>query len=168
MIEIRIRRLQSSAAENDDELRACAAIMAASEPWVTLGRDFAASLTLLREPSREVYVAVHADTRTVIGFVILSMHGAFTGYVQSIAIHEDWRGRGLGRRLMAYAEERIFRDSPNVFICVSDFNARARALYEHLGYTVVGELRDYIVAGHSEWLLRKSIGTLNDWRPPRD
>jgi ribosomal protein S18 acetylase RimI-like enzyme len=72
----------------------------------------------------------------------------------------------LGGQLMAFAEGRIFRESPNAFICVSDFNTRARKLYERLGYVVVGELRDFIATGYSEWLLRKSIGALAEWRPP--
>ena len=38
-----------------------------------------------------------------------------------------------------------------------------RALYERLGYSVVGELRDYIVHGQSEWLLRKSKSPIADW-----
>ena len=42
-----------------------------------------------------------------------------------------------------------------------------KALYERLGYEVIGELRDYIVRGHSEWLLRKSIAPLADWTTSR-
>jgi ribosomal protein S18 acetylase RimI-like enzyme len=152
--------------QNDDEVRACARIMASSEPWVTLRRDYDASLEILRDPSREVYVAVRAESSYVVGFVILIMRGAFIGYVQTIAVHEGWRGRGLGSRLIAFAESRIFRESPNVFICASSFNERARALYDRLGYEIVGELRDYVVRGHSEWLLRKSIAPLSDWTTP--
>ena len=55
----------------------------------------------------------------------------------------------------------------NVFICVSSFNPRARNLYESVGYEVVGELKDYIVAGHSEILLRKTIGPLVGFKPPQ-
>ena len=54
-----------------------------------------------------------------------------------------------------------------MFLCVSSFNTRARALYERLGYQVVGELRDYVVRGHSEWLLRKSVAPLADWTTTR-
>ena len=64
----------------------------------------------------------------------------------------------MGTALVAFAEERIFREHRNVFICVSDFNPGARRLYERLGYRLVGELTDYIVAGHSELLLRKTRG----------
>jgi ribosomal protein S18 acetylase RimI-like enzyme len=152
---------------NDDEAEACAQLMATSEPWVTLRRDYETSLEILRDPSREVYVAVRVDAADVVGFVIVNMRGAFVGYLQTVAVREDWRGRGLGTRLIAFAERRIFRDAPNVFMCVSSFNERARALYDRLGYEVIGEMRDYVVRGHSEWLLRKSIAPLTDWTTPR-
>jgi [ribosomal protein S18]-alanine N-acetyltransferase len=150
---------------DEREARACAEIMATSEPWITLGRGFDVSLALVRDVTREVYIATTIDSE-VVGFVILVLRGAFVGYIQSIAVREDYRGCGLGGRLMGFAEARIFRESPNAFICVSDFNTRARALYERLGYVVVGELRDFIASGYSEWLLRKSIGPLAEWRPP--
>jgi ribosomal-protein-alanine N-acetyltransferase len=151
------------AVANDAEARACATIMSTTDPWVTLGRGFDTSLALLRDPTREVYVAAVGESSDVAGFVILNMRGAFVGYLQTIAMREDWRGRGLGRWLIARVEERIFREAPNVFLCVSSFNPRAKALYERLGYEVIGELREYIVHGHSEWLLRKTIAPLAEW-----
>jgi ribosomal protein S18 acetylase RimI-like enzyme len=141
-----------------EDANACATIMSSSEPWVTLERGFEQSLGVLQDPAREVYVAKDGDE--VVGFVVLVMQGAFVGYIQSVATRDDRRGRGVGSRLIAYAEERIFRVTPNVFICASSFNPRAQQLYQRLGYRVVGELTDYIVAGHSEWLLRKTIGPL--------
>lgn len=144
----------------EEEASACARIMSGSEPWRTLGRDYAVSLDMVRDPSREVYVALAGDPANVVGFLILTMRGAFVGYIQTVALCADWRGRGLGTQLVTFAEARIFREAPNVFMCVSSFNHRARALYERLGYEVVGELRDYIVSGYSELLLRKTIGPL--------
>lgn len=155
------------ALESDDEARACARIMATSEPWVTIGRTYEESLDIVCDAAREVYVATPIDGAEVVGFVILDLRGAFVGYIRSVAVREDWRGRGLGTRLIGFAEGRILRDHPNVFMLVSSFNARARALYQRLGYEVVGELRDYIVRGHSELLLRKSISPLADWTTPR-
>lgn len=148
-----------------EEAEACARMMAGSEPWITLGRGYEESLPLLQDPSREVYVA--EEKRRVLGFLILNMAGAFVGYVQTICVAEGERGRGIGSRLLGFAEERIFRESPNVFLCVSSFNPRARALYERLGYRLVGELSDYIVAGHSEQLLRKSLGPIREFRRRR-
>lgn len=137
--------------------------MATSEPWITLGRTFDRCLATLHDDALERYVAVE-DGR-VIGFVLLTMRGAFTGYIKSIGVRDDQRSRGLGARLMRFAEERIFRDSPNVFICVSSFNHRANAFYQRLGYEVVGPLRDFIVRGSDEILLRKTTGPLTGFTP---
>jgi [ribosomal protein S18]-alanine N-acetyltransferase len=148
-----IERLQSEA-----EAAACARLMVNSEPWITLGRSYEASLKMVQDPTREVYLA--RDDAGLAGFLILCMTGAFVGYIQTICIEPDRRGQGLGSRLIQFAENRILEESPNVFMCVSSFNHAARSLYERLGYRVVGELSDYIVEGYSEILLRKTRGPL--------
>lgn len=166
MTELRIadRTITIRPLAGDDEALACAAIMATSEPWITLGRTREQSHAIVSDPEREVYVAACEEERgAIVGFVIIQLKGAFVGYIQTVALRDNWRSRGLGRRLIAFAEERILRELPNVFICVSSFNHRARALYERLGYETVGELKDYIVRGHSEWLLRKSVGPLAEF-----
>jgi ribosomal protein S18 acetylase RimI-like enzyme len=64
----------------------------------------------------------------------------------------------VGRQLVLFAEQRIFRDSPNVFLCVSSFNTDAQRFYEQLGYERVGVIENYLVAGHDEYLMRKTLG----------
>ncbi|MFY9530503.1 MAG: GNAT family N-acetyltransferase [Candidatus Acidiferrales bacterium] len=157
--QIKIRRLASA-----DEARFCAGKMASSEPWRILRRSYEDSLRIFQNPERENYVAVAGDRFA--GFLVLDMNGPFRGYIQSVYVEPEFRCRGLGSRLMQFAEERIFREAPNIFVCVSSFNPRARQLYERLGYELVGELRDYIVAGHSEFLLRKAAGPLLDFAKP--
>jgi ribosomal protein S18 acetylase RimI-like enzyme len=152
-----IERLRS---RSDTE--ACARLMAGSEPWLTLGRTYEASLGIIQDPTREVYVI--REEGSIGGFLIICMMGAFIGYIQTICIHPDRRAQGLGSRLVAFAEQRILSEVPNVFMCVSSFNHDARRLYERLGYQTVGELTDYIVAGYSEILLRKTVGPLTDYR----
>jgi len=150
---LRVRPLVSEA-----DLAACAALMASSEPFITLKRDLETSLRLLREPGRERYVA--ESGKRFAGFLVLNLQGAFVGYLQTICIGPEFRGQGLGAALVGFAEERIFREHPNVFLCVSSFNPSARRLYERLGYRLVGELTDYLVAGHSELLMRKTRGPI--------
>ena len=147
----------------DAEARECATLMATSDPWVTFGRDFEKSYSIVRDPSREVYVAMPGvgSDRSLLGFVVVIMQGAFVGYIQSLAVHERCRGQGVGSALMEFAERRILRDQPNVFICASSFNPGAQRLYERLGYRRVGELTDFMVAGHSEILYRKTVGPLS-------
>jgi ribosomal-protein-alanine N-acetyltransferase len=147
----------------EDEARACAAMMASSPPWLTFGRTFEQCLRSLLDATREVWVA--HDGAAPRGLVVVNMRGPFAGYLAIVCVAEEARGSGLGTKLVAFAEERIFRDSPNVFLCVSDFNTRARALYERLGYTLVGELTDYLVRGHAELLMRKTRGPLAEFVP---
>ncbi len=156
--EVTIRAL-----EGTEEAEECARLMASSEPWITLRRDYDLCLRILTSPTREVHVAL-VDGR-IVGFTILIMRGAFVGFVQTVAVQPEWRNRGIGTALIEFAEDRIFADAPNVFMCVSSFNEGARRLYKNLGYEVIGELRDLIVPGHSEILLRKTIGPTSEFKP---
>ncbi len=151
--DLTIVRLDPSAHAN-----ACAEMMSRSEPWLTLGRTREKALALVTRSDRESYVALRNGR--VAGFVVLCMQGAFVGYIQTVCVAADSRGQGIASRLIELAEKRILAETPNVFMCVSSFNTGAKRLYLRLGYEVVGELRDYVVAEHSEILLRKTIGPL--------
>jgi len=143
------------------EARLCAELMSTSDPWLTFRRGYDACLGRVTDPTREVYVAFEGDVFR--GFLILCMTGAFTGYIQTVAVAHDARGLGVGSQLVAFAEERTFRETPNVFLCVSSFNERARALYERLGYEPIGRLKDYLMRGHDEILMRKTIGSMAEF-----
>lgn len=145
------------------EARCCAEFIVASEPWITLGLTFAQAVARLTDPTREVHIA--KKDGQIAGVLILFLNGTFKGYIQTIAVHPNWRSRGIGTRLIKFAEQRIFRLSPNVFLCVSSFNRQAQKFYKRLGYDRVGELKDFVVRGHSELLLRKTRGPLCDFEP---
>jgi len=160
--QIEIRLLRDSA-----EAQRCARFMAASEPWTTLGMTYDRLLKPLTDETKEVYVAVDGakiDGGEIAGFIVIDMRGSFVGYIKLIGVLPAWQGRGIGRQLMAFAEARIFRESPNAFICVSSFNEGAQRLYGRLGYGIVGGLTDYIVAGYDEILMWKSIAPISLYR----
>ena len=144
------------------EAEACARMMGASEPWVTLRRSYARSLETLTEPDKEVYIA--CDDRNIAGFLILDLRGPLRGYIQTVCVEPSRRGHGVGTKLIRWAEARIEQESPNVFLCVSSFNPAARRLYERLGYQLVGTLTDYLVPGHDEYLFRKTTGSWEAFR----
>lgn len=148
----------------DDDAHWCSALMAGSEPWLTLRRAYPACRAVVDAHDREVHLAVD-DAGRRRGFIVLALLGPFAGYLQSIAVAAECRGQGVGSALLDFTESRVAQVSPNVFLCVSSFNTEARRLYERRGYTLVGTLTDYVVAGHDELLLRKSIGPWSDFRP---
>lgn len=136
--------------------------MATHDPWTTLRRDFAACHAVLGNPAKERYVIRDGSQR--VGVLVLDMNGPFAGYLQTIGLAPEARGRGIGSRVIQWAEERIFRESPNVFMCVSSFNPDAERLYRRLGYEVVGSLRGFVVDEHDELLLRKTRGSWERFR----
>ena len=56
-------------------------------------------------------------------------------YINAIATEPDWRGKGLGRRLMMVAEERArAAKCQQMALIVAEENRSAVRLYDHLGY----------------------------------
>ena len=153
--EIALRPLEEA------DVEACANMMLASDPWITLGTSRETLLAMLRNPDRVRVAAVQGDA--IAGCIVVSTTPPLPGYVQVVCVAPGERGNGVGKLLMAHVEERIFATAPNVFLFVSDFNAAARAFYERLGYRKVGELPDYLVAGRSELLMRKTRGPIRGY-----
>ena len=54
--------------------------------------------------------------------------------MSAICTHPDFLGRGYARRLTAYLSNRTLQEGNKPFLHVADANARARALYEQMGY----------------------------------
>jgi ribosomal protein S18 acetylase RimI-like enzyme len=136
----------------------CARMMEASDPWITLGMNYEQCRLAFDGPCKEIYVAEFENK--LVGFVILQVCGTFKGYIQSICVDKDYRGRGIGKQMLQFCEKRILAISPNVFICVSSFNKRAIKLYYEAGFKLVGELTDFVKEGFTEFLLRKSVGPI--------
>jgi ribosomal protein S18 acetylase RimI-like enzyme len=142
----------------------CGRLMVTSEPWLTLGRTFDSAVQTLQDPGKELHAILENDE--VAAFILLELRGPLAGYIQSICVRPELRGRGLGTGLLGWAEQYILRTSPNVFLCVSSFNDAARRLYERLGFEVVGRLAGFIVRDHDELLLRKTQGPWAEFRRP--
>jgi [ribosomal protein S18]-alanine N-acetyltransferase len=143
----------------------CARLMAGLEPWVTLGRTLGECRKVFSNKSLEKYSA-SIDGRLA-GFLVIEMQGTFHGYIKAVCVAPEFRGGGLGKSLLRFAEQRIFIESPNIFLCVSSFNRRARRWYLRQGFRVTGELKDYLIKGHSEILLRKSLGPTSTFKARR-
>lgn len=156
-LELIITPLASSA-----EADACARMMSATNPWITLGRGFEACRRIMDDPASEVYVG-RMDGE-IAGFIVLVMQGALVGYLRTVCVAPGFQRQGIGSRLVAFAEERVFRVSPNIWLCVSSFNPDARRLYERLGFRLVGEITDYVIPGASEFLMRKTIGSMKGFQ----
>jgi ribosomal protein S18 acetylase RimI-like enzyme len=138
-----------------DDHEWCARLMASSDPWRILRRDYAACLARCASPELTLLVARRGEEPC--GFVLVHPTGvAGSPYIATIATAHAVRGQGVGAALVD-AAERLLPHARHIFLCVSSFNTRARALYERLGYAKVGEFPDYVISGASEILMHKRL-----------
>jgi ribosomal protein S18 acetylase RimI-like enzyme len=139
----------------------CAGLMASTDPWITLGRDIEQCRGTVRRPGMELFVARMPDTSVStaepVGFILLAPYGfASSPYINSIAVSGEQQGQGVGAQLLSFAEKQ-YAGRRHLFLLASSFNSRAQAFYRRHGYELVGELKDYIVRGHSELIFHKRL-----------
>lgn len=152
------KKLKITETKDPEVFAECARLMSQSDPWTTLGLPYEYCIKAFEGGFREVFLAECENE--LAGFVIMQTQGTFKGYIQTVFMKASWRGRGLGKELIQFCEDRILKYSPNVFICVSSFNTGAIRLYEELGYGRVGELKDFLKNGYAELLYRKTMGPI--------
>ena len=134
-----------------------AGVMAGAEPWITLKRDLAACTAYLA-PAADSELLIARDGATPAGFLLARARGlAGSPYIASIAVAENYRSSGVGSAMLAHVEARYVPPARHIFLCVSSFNARARQLYERIGYAVIGDIPDYLVAGQNELIMHKRL-----------
>ncbi len=140
----------------EEEHEWAAEVMAGSDPWIMLGRSLDACRVRCSDPEYHLFVARREGEPR--GFILIHPHGlAGSPYVASVAVAEQFRSQGIGSHLLDFAEDLFRGRSRYIFLCVSSFTVRARALYERRGYSVVGELKDYLIEGASEILMHKRL-----------
>jgi ribosomal protein S18 acetylase RimI-like enzyme len=145
--------IQISAAR-ETEMAWCAQIMASTDPWLAYRFSVERCTGILRWPGSTLFVARVNDP---VGFVLLHPRG-FLGcpYIAVVAVVGSLRSRGIGTRLLEFAEAH-FSGGRHVYLCVSSFNPRALQLYERRGYVKIGELPEFIADGFSELLMQKRL-----------
>ncbi len=92
-----------------------------------------------------------------IGFMRVDLFGAFAKFplLRVIAVKENYRGHGFGSKMLKFYEGLGFENSDKVFLLVSEFNERAKFLYERIGYKVVGKIPNLYQKGTAEFLMMK-------------
>lgn len=107
--------------------------------------------------NEDIDIALDKDNRCV-GFIWYERYGAFGihTYLHIIAVKEEYRSQGIGKKLIAHFEEVTFKNDNMVFLMAADFNSRAMKLYESLGYKQVGVIPGFYRKGINEHLMMKT------------
>jgi len=104
---------------------------------------------------KEIYVAL--EDNKCLGFVWVIENGIFHSfpYIHIIAVKEESRGKGIGKILLNFVEKVYFEKYSKLFLVVGDFNPQAKRLYEKLGYSLIGDIKDLYRDGITESLMMK-------------
>lgn len=95
------------------------------------------------EQNKVARCTVLRGRRGIVGYLCLWEIGHEI-HITNLAVHPEWRRRGVGRRLLAGAlAEGIVRGVVLAFLEVRPSNTRALALYESLGFQVIGRRNGY-------------------------
>ncbi len=142
-------------AGRDSDRDWCARLMAANEPWRTLGLGLELAHALLLRPGCQFFVARQGRRR--LGFIVVEPYGfAGSPYIAALAVEEGERAKGIGSELVAFVEER-FTGRRHLFLSVPVFDQRVERLCRRLGYERVAELPDHVTDGRAEVVLRKKL-----------
>ncbi len=106
----------------------------------------------------EIFVAINKEGLCV-GFIWVIEKGAFHSfpYLHIIAVKEEYRNLGIGKKLLQYFEDINAKENIKLFLVVADFNERAKRLYQSIGYKEVGIIPGLYKNGTTEHLMMKRI-----------
>lgn len=89
------------------------------------------------------FVIIYRPTEQVIGYIIYWKIGD-EAQISNIAVHPDFRGRGIGKKVIQEIMELMVKQGVRyVVLEVRPSNQVARALYHKLGFEVIGIRKDY-------------------------
>ncbi len=106
----------------------------------------------------EIFVAINKEG-LCLGFIWVVQNGAFHSfpYLHLIAVKEEYRNLGIGKKLLQYFEDTNAKENSKLFLVVADFNVGAKRLYEKVGYQEVCVIPDLYKKGIAEHLMMKNI-----------
>jgi len=104
----------------------------------------------------EIYIAID-DNNSCKGFIWYILNGIFHSFpfLHILAVNEEDRKHGIGKKLLKFFEDTCFKDYSKVFLLVADFTPEAKALYERIGYIEVASIPNLYKEGITQDLMMK-------------
>jgi GNAT superfamily N-acetyltransferase len=132
--------------------------LARIDPWARYAYAPSQLATFLAaEETGAPHFAIKVDG-AVAGAVCVRTNWLRGPYLQLLALLPANQGHGIGGSILAWFEaEARAENAQNLWVCASEFNARAISFYERHGFSRTAALPDLVVDGTSEILLRKRL-----------
>jgi ribosomal protein S18 acetylase RimI-like enzyme len=106
--------------------------------------------------NRDPAFVAQDEAGKIVGFIMTSMEPRKTGSIITIDVMPDWRGKGVGKKLMGLAEEELkTRGAKKIILQTAVDNIDAIGFYKKLGYKEKKRIKDYYSAGKDAFLFEK-------------
>lgn len=142
-----------------DYINDCEDTLVNSELGITYFSEKGSARNSLEEgfAKEEIYIAMDSN-QNYKGFMWIILDGIFHSfpYLHIVAVKQESRNQGIGKKLLKFFEDSCLKDYSKVFLVVADFNPDAKRLYEKNGYIQVGNIPSLYVEGITEQLMMKS------------
>ncbi len=104
----------------------------------------------------ELYVCKDENGK-ILGMMRIDLNGMLSRFplLRLISVNYQYRDEGIGKKMLEYYEKIGFEGSNKIFLCVSDFNKKARKLYKRMGYGQVGKIRNLYKDNIDEYIMMK-------------
>ena len=142
-----------------------AEIVAGNEVFQRYHYEYAKIVRMLEEALKgEDILMTVLEENHVRGFVWLQERAVFglSAYIKLIAVDSKHHSRGIGQLLMTAVETFAQKQGPNLFVLTSMDNLTAQKFYLRLGYETIGVIRDYVLPGVDELMMRKTWGSIRE------
>jgi len=105
------------------------------------------------EINEDVEIVIYDDGKVVGGIIGRSLWGTLE--IKRLAVHPDYRHKGIGSKLISAAETEAKRRKCN-YLSLNTFSYQAPEFYERLGFIKIGTEQDF-PRGFSRYFYQKKI-----------
>ncbi len=100
----------------------------------TRGRDSRRNIAKQLRSNRSLYLGAY-DGRRLVG-TVLGTHDTRKGWINHLAVIPEYRGRGIGEKLVRAAERGLRKQGMEIMAAlIESDNAASRSLFSKLGYS---------------------------------
>jgi len=122
---------------------------AAGLPYRPKGRDSREAIQRQLNQPTAIYLVAELNGK-IVGSA-LGTHDGRKGWINRVAVHPDYRHRGIARRLVEAVEQRFRELGIGIFAAlIEDWNKTSMEVFERLGYQRHQDIYYYSKRGHPE------------------
>ena len=148
---------QLSTPFSDEQALVVAEMLSTSEPWISLKFSVNSLASYLVRDDAALHRYVVSVDDNLAGVICVRYPWLRGPYIELLGVFPNYRGKGIGKLVLAWAETEARREAKNLWVLTSSFNHQALNFYQGIGFYPIGPIQGLVTPEHDEILLRKCL-----------